>query len=263
MNYQNRYFVKKLNEVFELRRCRNANYSIRSFARDLDVSKSTLYEVLRGRRPLPVKFLNSVLDKLESNPIERTLFSESLYRTKVKLDEIEIEENSITERHLINDSHFKIIIEWEHYAVLSLIDVDDFQSEEDYIAKRLGISEERVKTVLENLTLAGFIKRSDGQIRTAVRPLATTEDISSEVLKKAHFDALDMSKEKLNVDVNKRDYSTITLAINSQRIPEAKAIIREFRKKMKKLLSDGSRDEVYQIAIQMYPLTEIDNEEKL
>ncbi len=258
MNYQDRYFVKKLNEVFELRKSRNNSYSVRAFARDLDLPRSTIFEVLKGRRLVPTKKIKHLLETLPLSPIEKTLFSESLYRTKVKLDEIEISEDSVTQRHLIDDSHYKIIAEWEHYAVLSLLDTNDFESSETFIASRINISKERVKVVLENLEMAGFIKTEKNQYIKTTEPLATTEDIPSETLRNAHKEVLELSQDKLDeCAVEDRDYSTVTIAINSEKISEAKSIIREFRKKMMVLLSDGQRDEVYQIAIQMYPLTNL------
>ncbi len=256
MNFENRYFVKKLNELLVKRKERNATYSLRAFARDLKVPKSTLHEVLEGRRALPVKNLSYLFEITNLSPIEKTLFTESLYRTKVRLDEISIEEDSITQRHLVDDSHFKIVVEWEHYALLSLIETFDFKSNIAFIAKRLNIKTERARTVLSNLLTAGFVKKNGKEIIRCTHPLATTEDIPSQALIEAHKEVLELSKKKLtSIPTTARDYSTITISINSQKMNEAKSIIREFRKKITKLLAEGQRDEVYQIAIQMYPLT--------
>jgi hypothetical protein len=70
-----------------------------------------------------------------------------------------------------------------------------------------------------------------------------------------HLETLDQGKEKLELDVELRDFSSIMLAIDPEKLPEAKTIIREFRQKMASLLKHGHRSEVYQLAIQFYPLT--------
>jgi hypothetical protein len=40
---------------------------------------------------------------------------------------------------------------------------------------------------------------------------------------------------------------------------DAKMLIKEFRKKMAVLLSEGERKEVYQLAIQFYPLSNLES----
>ena len=52
----------------------------------------------------------------------------------------------------------------------------------------------------------------------------------------------------------------MTLAIDPEKIPEAKLIIREFRKKMGSLLNSGTKREVYQLGIQFYPVTKVQNQ---
>ena len=61
--------------------------------------------------------------------------------------------------------------------------------------------------------------------------------------------------------IDYRDFSTLAVAIDLNKIPEAKAIIREFRQKMAKLMSEGERTEVYELAIQLYPITRLRNPE--
>ena len=60
-----------------------------------------------------------------------------------------------------------------------------------------------------------------------------------------------------------RDFSSTTVAIDLDKLPEVKTIIREFRQKMTTLLRDGKKTDVFQLAIQFYPLTKIDKMEKI
>jgi hypothetical protein len=45
------------------------------------------------------------------------------------------------------------------------------------------------------------------------------------------------------------------MTVTRDRIPEAKTIIREFRQKMCALMESSCGEEVYQLAIQFYPMT--------
>lgn len=54
-----------LNEEFEKRKARNSAYSLRAFARDLGVSKTTIGEVINGGRRLSIHNIEIVARKLE------------------------------------------------------------------------------------------------------------------------------------------------------------------------------------------------------
>jgi uncharacterized protein (TIGR02147 family) len=84
----------------------------------------------------------------------------------------------------------------------------------------------------------------------------TTEDVTMKALKDSHLETLEMGKNKLEeIDVELRDYSAMTIAVDLEKLPELKTIIREFRQKVSALLRDGNKTDVYQLAIQLYPLT--------
>ena len=62
------------------------------------------------------------------------------------------------------------------------------------------------------------------------------------------------------IEVELRDFSSMTASIDLDQLPEAKTIIREFRQKMASLLRNGSnKTDVYQLAIQFYPVTKLEN----
>jgi uncharacterized protein (TIGR02147 family) len=248
------YYVRFLKEGLSRRQRTNPRYSLRSYARDLDVHPATLSQVFKGRRPLPLKDSRKVTLKLGLSPREQTLFMESLFQSKTKLDDIRIDPND--ERFMLDESHFKVIAEWEHYAVLTLFDTEGFEPLTSAIALRLGISTDRTEVVLSNLTTSGLLKAEDGRLQKSHPSVRTTEDIKSQALKLSHRETLEMGMRKLDeTEIEFRDFSSTTLAVDPEKLTEAKTIIREFRQKMASLLRDGRRTEVYQLAIQFYPLT--------
>jgi uncharacterized protein (TIGR02147 family) len=215
---------------------------------------------MNGRRSLPKKYLSSVIDRLGLRPTEAQLFRESVLDPQISLDGIDIHEDYF-KRFLVAESNYSIIAEWEHYAVISLIETEDFQSSPMHIAKRLGISNERAELVLQNLINAQLIgSDEDGNYQLNQGPLKTSEDQASQALRDSHRDSLRIGEKKLDeVDLELRDFSSITVAMNPAKIPEAKKIIREFRKKISSLLGEGPKSEVAHVAIQFYPLTNLEN----
>jgi uncharacterized protein (TIGR02147 family) len=262
MEIQNSY-IETLKAHLANRQGNNPDYSLRAYGRDLKVHPSTLSQVLNGKKNLPKKNLVSVIDELGLGPVKESLFRESFFQTKTNLSEIKIS-NEYSNRTMIEENQFKILAEWEYYGLITLLETDDFKSSPTFISKRLGMSVERAKEVIKGLLKAGLVAKdeSDNLILTK-GPLRTTEDISSRALKKSHKETLEMSHKKLNeVEVELRDFSSMTVAVNPEKLMEAKTIIREFRQKMGALLRNGQKTEVYQLAIQLYPLTQTNKMEK-
>lgn len=255
MESQGPFYLHKLREALATRQRRNPNYSLRAFAKDLAIDSSNLSSILREQRNLPVSRAPSIADKLRLTKEEKALFLASTNRKKMQLDRIQVESQS--KRYLIKDKYMRVISEWEYYALLQLMLTDDFQSEIKWIANRLGIEQKRAQVVLNDLLELGFATRdAKGKFERSTSDLETTEDIESETLQNAHVDSISIAIAKLEkVPVNERDYSSMTFAIDPQKLPEAKALIREFQDKLTAYLTEGNRKEVYQLNCQLFPLT--------
>ncbi|MDX9731196.1 MAG: TIGR02147 family protein [Bdellovibrionales bacterium] len=258
------YHVHKIQDDLSQRQKMNPLYSLRAYARDLGLHPATLSQVLKGTRPLPLKDSLRVAEALRLSAVERTLFMESFYRSKVSIDNIKI--SSIDERYILDESNYKILAEWEHFAVLTAFDLEDFVCNAETVSELFGITKNRAKVVIDNLVTSGLLISNPGEVyftrtRTSVR---TTEDTPNQALKDGHKEVLDMGKLKIDTtDVMLRDFSAMTIALDMEKLTEAKTIIREFRRKMTALLREGSRTEVYQLAIQFYPLTQTEKESEV
>jgi uncharacterized protein (TIGR02147 family) len=255
-----KYYVQVMNQDLRQRQLHNPQYSMRAYARDLGLDSSSLSQVMRGQRPLPLKTAGEVVRGLGLNPVERTKFLESLHRSRLSIDSIEIPEED--DRFMLDESYYKVIAEWEHYAVLTLYDLEGFSARIEEIARRLNLTSERAEEVVGNLLACGLLELSDsGDLVKAHPVIRTTEDSKNRALVDSHLETLEMAKAKLRTeDVDRRDYSSSTLAIDPEMLPAAKTIIREFRMKMSALLKTGKRREVYQLAVQFFPLTESQEE---
>lgn len=255
---QTPYYVKRLKEELSLKQRVNPQYSLRAFARDLDVHPGTMGQILKGLRPLPFKDASKVVAKLRLGPKDRTLFMESLLRKKTSLDQIQIQDE---ERFMLDESYFKVIAEWEHYAVLDLYELDGFEPTLIEMSSRLGITENRAEVVVQNLLTAGLLRLEEGRLERVHSSIRTTEDIKNQALRDSHVETMKMGIDKIDeIEVELRDFSSTTVALDLEKLPEAKTIIREFRQKMEALLRDGTKTDVYQLAIQFYPLTKTKQE---
>lgn len=244
------YYLSCLRADLSRKQRTNTAFSLRSYARFLKLQPPTLSAILSKKRPFPKKRLEDTAKALKLSPKEREQFISSATGLSV------IRTETPSRHALSEEAHFRIIAEWEHYAFLSLMDTKPFRLDTKWIAKRMGISEIRVHTVLSQLENAGLIRISKKKIQKTFSSLETSQDVASTALRKSHMETLQLAQKKLEeIPVKRRDFSAITVAVNMERLAEAKQKIKTFRNEMEALLEGGSPTEVYQLAIQLYPLT--------
>lgn len=221
------------------------------------MDSSNLSAILKKKRGLPSSRALAIAKKLKLSPKEASLFVSSTLRKQLQLDSIKTKEE--VRKYLLEEKYFKIISEWEYYGLLQLMTLPSFSPEIKWISRRLKISETRTNSVLKHLEELEFIKADakKGYVRTTPS-LETSEDVESLALQKSHIESLTLGKEKLETTpVELRDFSSITIAIDSTKVPEAKVLIREFQEKLYTLLSTNNKNEVYQFNCQLFPLTEV------
>jgi uncharacterized protein (TIGR02147 family) len=255
-------YINIIRDAFLAKQTKNPSYSLRAFARDVSIHPGTLSQIINGKRALNVRDAELLGEKLNLDKITRTRFLESVLRSNANIDDIKIP--AVDKRHMIDDTHYQVLAEWEHYAVLELFETKGFVCDVETVGRRLGLTSERAGTVLSNLLESGLLKRvTSGKIEKVFDDIKTIEDVASRALQASHDETLSMAIDKLvSVPVSRRDFSSATYAIDPQLIPEAKTIIREFRMKMGALLKKGNRTEVFQLAIQFFPLTVDDGPSK-
>lgn len=259
------YYIQILRDRLGQRQRQNAAYSLRAFARDTNLDASTLSQVLKGRRPLSLKNCEHLSKALNLSPREKTKFMESAFRKRALLSQIQVNDSDIQDRFIIDESHHRVIAEWEHYAVLTAFDSNAFelpvQEASSILERKFSISGFRAKTVLQNLANAGLISESDGYFTKVHESVHTTDEIASTAIRAAHAETLEIGKQKLEtIALHARDFSSLCLAFDPDQMAELKAIIREFRNKVAALAkTGGNRSAVYQIAIQAYPLSHFEN----
>ncbi|MNL26858.1 hypothetical protein D3C87_1484140 [compost metagenome] len=132
----------------------------------------------------------------------------------------------------------------------------DFSSDPAWIAERLAISPEDAAHSLQLLMDLGFIKSKGKSLVRSVGSLSTTVDIPSSEIVKAHM--VDLQKAMQVLQETKppvRDFSSTTLAVNPEKMPEAKKLIKAFHKKFSMLVEDGDKTAVYNLNVQFFPLT--------
>ena len=231
----------------------NPHFSLRAFARQVDVSPAVLSRILSGKRRLTFKLAIRIADALMMGPIER----EELY----SLFSITVSDKSDSredhyEKELTIDC-FNALKNWYHYGLTQLVLMKSFKEDPKWIAKMLSISELEAKMAIDRLLRLEILDRNEeGELFRTNFHLTTSTDVAASGIRYFQKQILEKSIYSLeNDDLREKDITSITIAINEERIIEAKKEIMKFRKKMAEFLTEGEKTRVYNLGIHLIPLS--------
>ena len=249
---KNEYQIILENE-FQCRLAKNAAYSMRSFARDLAISPSALSEIISGKRGLSVLKASSLVNQMDLPVKNKDIFIDSVKSTKARY------KNKTKKNHSqflqIQMDNFTVISDWYHFAILNLTKLEQFESNTNWIANRLGITEEETDKAIERLVRLSLLEKIDGQYKRVEKTLRTSEDVPSNAIKAHHKQIL--NKALLSVDnhtVKERALSATTIAIKKDKLDLAKQKIKKFREDMTECLGDEKAERIYNLNIQFIPM---------
>lgn len=233
------------------RQTRNSAYSLRAFARDLGIGVTSLSDVLADKRNLSKTNLEKVMERLAVSPVEKDHLRENYKQNASRaLDQ--------DEKTLLDEDIFRLIADWYYLAVLNLTKVHDFNGKPEWIAHRLGIKIEEAHEALERLERLELVRKTRGHYVRTKKQLTTSRDVPSAAIRKHHSQNLILAERSLHRDpVEYREFGSVTVSVNPEKLPLAKELLLKTRKKIVDLLDNGATSEVYTLSFQLFPLTRL------
>lgn len=209
---------------------------------------SALSEIMRNKRRVSKQMAEKLLVRFGASDDEWKSVVET-FRAR----------NSET-YHFLDMDTYRVVADWYHFALLSLMRTEGFQPNAEWISKRLGIPKRTAETALATLVRVGIIKFQDKKLIRTKKALHSPDGVSNPVLVRAHLQNLERVRASLlEDDIEVRDLTAITMAINPGKLPEAKERIRRFRDELARFLETEPREEVYKLCIQLVPITKGEN----
>lgn len=248
-------------------RCqKNPSYSLRAFARALNVSSSALSAMLNGKRTITATSVERLGSAIGLGPKEISRYKILSREKKLGLG---AELTSKDEFQQITLDSYAIISDWYHYAILELIRVKNFEPSIAWVAKSLGITKSEANIAVERLQRVGLLEITDrGKWldKTASGKATNIQgDLTSVASRKLQKQILEMSLRALEEmpSTELRSHTSLTLAIAPEDLPLAKEKIKTFRRELAELLeSNKNPSEVYHVNVSLYPVTSISQGEK-
>jgi uncharacterized protein (TIGR02147 family) len=240
-----------------IRRCkRNPRFSLRAFARALDVEASALSKILNGKRALTRRMLHRMSEQLGLGPDQVSEFERILPNTRSGTRRAQRTEGDFRQ---VSVDVFNAISDWYHYAILELLTVRGFQPNAQWIARAVGISVSETNFAIERLERLGLLEQlPDGSWR-AGQMTTTGSNYTAAAFRKLQKQILLQASDAVDsVPLELRDQSSMTMAVRLDRLPQAKDKIRAFRRELCAFLQEGgTHDEVYQLTISLFPASRV------
>lgn len=253
-----RYFT----EEFEARSVRDPSYSMRTFAQDLGIAVSTLTEIIRGRYGLSRSRALEVGRRLNLTPEESAHLADLIImknaRSRLERDQAAVRVRERTSRDIqpLTVDAFKAISEWYHVAIVELATIQEFRSDADWIAARLGLAPAVVHEAVERLKRLDVLEAVGNRLKVTgsfsdvgkTLPADSTKKFQKQILEKA-IAAMDFRSPE------ERDIKSQVFAMARKDVPAAKREIDEFRLRFQNKFEISSvKDDVLCLGIQFFSL---------
>lgn len=255
-----------LKQSYQDRSTANPGYSIRSFARDLGTAPSSLSEILNGKKGISPKRSYELAQKLKLPDWQAQLFCDLVAVEHAKSPRVRAEakerlEGRLQENqlHILNQNTMRALTSWIDLAVLELTYMKDFESNPQWIARKLDIEEDLAKNSVLRLRNAGLLKidSQSGVWQDASPLLSSTDGVPDEAIRLFHHTVLNLALKKMESrNVHSRTVKSVIFSISESNRQRARKILDEAISKIVALADEKhqERSDVMCFSTQLFSL---------
>lgn len=259
-----------------MRRTRRAKYSLRALARDVELSPGMVSQIMACKRMPSQAAIHRFIRALGIVGRDAQLLKEiRVLREAVRARKGKPRNSdSVLARYLEEDEllsayqsyrrkdpqQISTLSRWYHFALMELLTCELPDTDLRTLQIRLGIRLTETRDALDLLFAAGLIEKHDGRWIKKDRFLELPEEVTQEATRRYHRVMVSqalavMTSQTAASEVQRRRIIGSTVAVNPENLEDAVEAINSFLFKLTRKLGKGPCTEVYQIGIQLVPLT--------
>lgn len=257
-----------LRGAFERKKSENPRFSMEMLARRVGVSRPFVSQLLAGKRALPAELVDSLREALDLDAEQVDWLSRAVLSSRRLKGSAGVLRGLRDKRpgqarpwRSQPKSHFWMLEDWHYIALADATLLRDYDGTPSFLARRLGLSAAVVTGALARMREAGILEEKEGMLRKAENFADFHSGGSKEELRAYHQASLDKAKEELRrrtapKSLEERLITTATFTVNRNKIPWARQQVAEFLRTMAAALAEGEGEEVYQLSVQLFPLSQ-------
>lgn len=259
-------YVDFLKKIYMTRKTLNPSYSLVCFSRDAGFSSNHIYDVFIGRYGLSPKRAKDVAKSLKLTEKQSLHFvllvtSETARSPRDrKFAQQKLNEILNSDSEFLSEEAFKVMSEWHYLAIMVMTHHPEAQSNPDWYAKRLGLSQDVVKRAIDKLQHLELIRKdSKGFYKTQKRrfevyatnmPSQSIQAYHSEIIQKA-------LNSVMSADPETRFLNSHTLFLDKASYKDVVSEIKEFTTDLIKRYASQEvpvKSKIHALALQLFPL---------
>lgn len=268
------HYLYFFDRAYTQRKQKNPNYSLRAFARDLNISPSFLSSLTNGKVGLSVGLAKKICRKLNLSRDEKntflTLVSTLHHRSKkvrsLSAQSLESIKSDFKPKAVGND-YSVFAHNWMASAILTLVDHCEFQENAAWISQQLAIPLIDAETIWATILRLELVKRNEHGVwkRTEKNLFNKVKGTSSDL--QNHYRQLLSRAEKTltEVSTNDRQFSTCFLSMTDSDYDYANHAISEFISQLAIGITQrgGTSDRIYCFSTQLFPISKLPSDSSL
>lgn len=262
-------YRKFLQEFYELEKSLDPSFSYRVFAAAVGMDASLLLKILQGKRHISPKCIDVFVDFFHFKDAKAEYFREMIAYGKAKNDE-DVRSHFETLQKMrpaacreLDEARYRYFQQWYYPMIRSALDVFNYRGTQD--AAALGeccipkLSASQVENAVDALLQLGLAHaRNDGRVVPTEAHLKTMEHWLSACISDYQSSIAELAGKSIqNTPKEKRDISTLTMALDSQQIDKIREILAKTRKAIVNVVNAMPPqicDSVYQLNFQLFPM---------
>lgn len=257
-----RFYIKT---ELEARMKRRPHYSLRAFARDLELSPSTVSDFLNGKLGFSKERVYQLSKKLSLTEEQRDhwwdLLEAQFSRDSNgrKLAKVRATARTLESKSRLALEKFQVISEWQHFAIIELIDISSQYHSFEALGKSLGIGTKKARESIQRLEKLNLVDCHELPWKVNVGVTLSGGGVTvDKALREAHAQILQKAIQALETQpVTERESQSIIFAIDDRKIPEMKE---EFHKILARFAMKHSevsnKNSVYCMSSHLFSLME-------
>jgi uncharacterized protein (TIGR02147 family) len=254
-----------LRDFYEWKKRSNPYFSYRYLGSHLHLDPGFLLKVMQGKLHLAQRSIPRICSFFKYSERESRYFEMLVRYNKAKTpSEIKLYFEQLTalresRARPVEESQYAFYQKWYHSAIHALLSIYEFKGHFKKLAMLLtpSITTQQTQESIRLLLKLGMVKRGeDGIYRPTDAFLTTGEKWQSAAIRDFQKETINLSAQSLDLHPKEiRDISTITVALSLNDLPEIREHIRQLRQSILTLDNENSPDLVYQVNIQVIPVT--------
>jgi uncharacterized protein (TIGR02147 family) len=249
-------------------------FSYRYMSQKTGIDPAHIVRIMQGKRHVSDKILDKFIKLCELNDKEARYFEALVAFNKAK-SEKQVKEtferlNALTgiQSRKLRADQYEFYQKWYYSAVRALIAIERFKARGDFlrIASRLKprITARQASEAVSLLKKLNLVAVSGGGIlKVTDADVTTGKEWRSLAVKAFQKETIRLSGESIDRHPRElRDVSTVTVGLSPGDLPEVREMISEFRSTIIRFAHKNQNpDDVYQLNVQLFPLTAREMEE--